>query len=134
MLIIFLVTENIEFWKTIFSRKKIVSVKRKVINHIRQDSFWQEIYWQDFCWPIYYFGKNWFCLRKIDFCPELCSSFILFLFCSWFISIQYEIFSFRICIQRCDKNTWFFTYILVQFLNILISGDASLLYKNSSWY
>ena len=103
----------------------------------RQDFFWMEIYWQDFCRLIYYSGENLFCLRRIDFGQKLigsslrtfCSYFFFFIFCPiWKIFFQ-DVHSN----PKCNKNTWYLTNILIQFLNILGSGAAALLYEIQPW-
>ena len=70
-----------------------------------------------------FFGKNNFLLEInilkywIGFCWYFC-----FLFLKKFVSFQYERVSYSN--QKYDKNAWFSINILVQFLNILVSGAA----------
>ena len=135
---IFLVTGNIEFWKIFFSREEFLSVEKKVIYlHSSRISFDRK--YTDGCWLVYYSGKNFFFLGKIiDFCQELILSSlrrflsILFLFCFWyymFLSNMNDFLSlcsFKSKMQR--KCVIFVSIFQFNFLNILVSSAASLLY------
>ena len=123
-IMVFLVTgilENTFFWWRIH-----VCWKESNLPKFRQDFFWQEIYWQDFCQPI------WICLvweelisvrnEKLQVWEAL-RSYYFFLFLIRFISIWNIFFQNGHSIPKCDKNAYFLTNILVQFLNILGSGS-----------